>query len=277
MDSSRKAIVQQTQMGQISSPQANFNNPQFVDFINDKGYAVEIERAVKCPCYVNQTGNPVSTCMNCGGSGWFYIDLQKSVVLCSSMANRTKFETWTEQNAGTVNISALPQDHLSFMDRITLLEVEGIYNQVRQIVKSNNGTYFSFTTYAPKRVYEVYLYVNDSTPLEFVPVEKYTINGNKLVFDTAYIDAYRAEHNFAYSENVSASIRYLHNPTYYILDVNRDIIKLKEQNSGDERIMFPINCIGRKAHYVLNAPNFNGDKLFDNTNYNRQPINYAER
>jgi hypothetical protein len=271
-DSSRKVVVSETVFNNAGSAQSNFDNQQFNDFIANKGYEVEIERAITCPCIVLASGNPLSTCMNCGGTGWIHIDLHKTMVLASSMSNRAKYEPWTQENAGTVNISAKAEDRIGFMDSVKFIELESWFTQCKQVKKSSTNKNFFFTTYQPIRVFEIYFFVSDIEPLEFVPEDKYAIDKNKIVFDDDYFAAFLTANQLTTGQ-VTASIRYTHNPVYYVLDNNRDMIKLREVNNDNTtdlpKINFPVNCVARKAHFVLNAPNFNGDKLFDNTNYSR--------
>lgn len=269
MDSSRKVKVAETNFPANSSPQSTFNNDEFTDFIGDKGYEVEIERALCCPCRAVATGNPRSSCMNCGGSGWIHIDMHKSLILASSMSNRSKYVPWTQENAGTANISARAEDKMSFMDSIKFVELESWFTHVKEVKKSSTNKHFFFTVYQPLRVFELYLFINDETPLKFVEEENFTLTKNRVEFNETFYNTFLTDNNLTDGE-ITATIRYTHNPVFYVLDANRDMIKLKSINLNvDGKTNFPVNCVARKAHFVLNAPNFNGDKLFDNTNYDR--------
>ncbi len=61
--------------------QNRFHAKRFEDLINRRGWVpVTWERAVKCSCYSEDTGNPDPKDQTCGGIGWLYIaDLEIQV------------------------------------------------------------------------------------------------------------------------------------------------------------------------------------------------------
>lgn len=271
MGSHNKPIISKTPED-IGNPQVNWDRKKFDDLIFDKGYKCYIERALRCPCTHEQTnGQADSDCKNCYGSGWFFIEKTESVILCQSMSNRTKYEQWTESNMGIVNISCRAQDKLGFMDRVSLIELESWFTQVVSLKESISepDKLFSFLHYNPITVFEVFLYIDSQTPLKYLEKDvDYNIINNKIVANKSIIRQY------SQNEKPRISIRYTHNPTYHIIDINRDLIKQKsgiDCNSGENKVQnFPLNCIGRRAHYIIDNPNYNGDGLFDNTNYNKK-------
>lgn len=265
----QKAIVSTTPLD-VGNPQANWDRKKFDDLISDKGYQCIIERALRCPCRNSPTGQAMSDCMNCSGTGWFFIDKQKTTVVCQAMSHRTKYEVWTEANMGIVNISTRPQDKLGFMDRVSLLDLESWFTQVLNLKLSTTDAtkYFSFLIYNPIKVFEVYIFENSQKPLLYLEVDNYTIECNKILINKAYLDNLEIT-------NPVVTIRYTHNPTYHIIDVNRDLIKQKSISNVDVSVVnFPLNCIGKRAHYILDAPNFDGERAFDNTNYSRDIPKY---
>jgi hypothetical protein len=269
--SNQKNVISATP-ADIGSPQVNFNRKRFDDFISDKGSNCYIERALRCPCAQEPTGQGLPDCLNCAGTGWFFIGKQESVVTTTSMSNKSKIETWSETNIGIVNISCRAQDKLGFMDRITMFNLESWFTQVLKLKPSTTKVdkYFSFLVYEPVSVFEVYLFLSSDVPLQFVEKDVYyTIENNKIVFDKAYIDGLNLP------SIPSITIRYTHAPTYHIIDINRDVIK--QQSINDTSLQtenLPLNCIGRRAHYVIGNPNYNGTGLFDNTNYAKTNTKY---
>ena len=263
----KKPIISKTP-DDIGNPQANWDRKKFDDLISDKGYKCYIERALLCPCRHGENhGQADSDCKNCNGSGWFFIDKVESVVVCTSISNRSRYEQWTESNSGVVNITCRPQDKLGFMDRVTLVELESWFTQVltMNLSISEEDKYFSFLTYNPISVFDVYLYVDGETPLLHLKEEEYTVDYNKIKIDKSFIESKNLQ-------KAKISIRYTHNPVYHIIDVNRDLIKQKHIiNCGEEELKtnFPLNCVGRRAHYMLDNPNYDGYGLFDNTDYTR--------
>lgn len=271
MDSNNKTIIQTTP-ADIGTPQPILVRKLYDDAIYNKGYNASIERALQCPCKVKGSDSPLSSCMNCGGSGWVFIDKQSTKLLCQSMANRTKYTIWTSENTGTVNITARPEDRLGFMDRVTINDLLIIWPESLVLRKSTSNVFFAFTIYQPIQILDVYFFAGDSVELVYIPPANYSFDNNKIIINS--IPGY----DITTIQNPRITVRYMCSPTYYVIDINRDIIK---QPSGDDCMTlethydnFPVNCIGRRAHLVLDAPNFNGLRLFDNTNYSRTPINY---
>lgn len=275
-DSSRKAIVSSSANTPISTSQASWDLNIFEDAIKHKSYECSIERALMCPCITKGTNSALSNCQNCGGTGWVHINLSKSYLMCHSISNINKYQIWSEENRGTVQISARHVDRLAFMDRVTLLELEGWYSEVKQLRTSSTAKKFFFLTYQPLEIMDMYIYVDVNSPLLYVDGDKYTTNLNKVVFIDGFIEAFQAANP---GVPVTVTVRYAHNPTYYVLDINRDLVRQPTKNAcgvpigcdgnGVEKANYPIRCIGRRAHFVLNQPNFNGDRLFDNTNYDK--------
>src|SRR5580698_9801806 len=111
------------------TPQATWDKIPWEDGIAEHGYLVHIERSLECPCGTQAVTTPSPDCVNCGGTGRFYIEKTQTRVLCQGMNNSTKFQPWSAENTGQVRISTRPQDKLGYMDKITLIEVESIYSQ----------------------------------------------------------------------------------------------------------------------------------------------------
>ena len=68
-------------------------------------------------------------------------------------------------------------------------------------------------------------------------------------------------------DDYTVTIRYNHKLTYHVLDiphVNR--YNYKKNNLGRDEIQeLPVSVVGRLVHYVLDAPNFNGTNVVDNS------------
>ncbi len=263
----QKIIISETPPS-IGTPQARWDKKRFNDFISDKGGNCYIERALKCPCSTKGSGSALSDCQNCGGTGWTFINRSVTVVACTSLSNRTKYEIWTEANSGTVNISCRAEDKLGRMDKVVLTDLESWFSQILYLTDNptDANTMFSFVIYEPIEVFELYLFNNSTTPLTFIPKDQYTVDKNKIIVNKSAIGSISTP---------CVTLRYTHHPTYHIIDINRDIVKQKDgELLTAARVNFPQNCIGRRAHFVLDAPNFSGDNLFDNTNYDELPPSY---
>lgn len=264
----QKAIITQTP-DDLGPQQVNFNRNEFDAAITDKGYKVEIERALKCPCSVRGSGQALVNCGNCNGSGWFFIDKRSTMIFSTSLNNRNKHEVWADVNAGTVSMSLRPQDKVGFMDKVVYTELEMLHTEVLHLQLNSTGDkIFAFTSYKPVRVHHMYRFVDSDQGLDFVDAAEYTIRTNLIEFDFAIYGA---------MQDVAMTINYSTHPTYHVLDINRDLIKQKsvsEDLKEIQRTNFPIHCIGRLAHFIPEMADLNGESVYDNTNYSKTPTNY---
>lgn len=268
-----KQIAKKTSDEIVTNQQVDWDRSQFDDAVTHHGYLCFIDRALSCPCCGGDIKNALPDCLNCGGSGWVYIDRQESRVLCSSISNRNKYEVWTAENMGTVNITCKPQDKLGYMDKVTLLELESWFNQAVRLYSGDDDV-FALLTYEPVSVFDVYLFVGSKTKLRRLSESEYTIENNKITVNNNVFTPQELQN----IENKTISVRYTHNPIYYIIDINRDLIKQKTMKNckdvGTPNLTnYVLSAIGRRAHYVLDAVNYDGTNLFDNTDYTKT-INY---
>lgn len=271
MGSDNKPILTVTPAS-IGNPQNYFDRKKFDDFIFAHGYNAYIERTFRCPCTVEGVGQPLSNCVNCGGTGYVMIDKVQTILACQSINNRKGYTVWTAENSGTISITSRAGDKLGWMDRVTLIDLRSWFNQVvypKVFFDGSKNVMFAFLTYSPLDVFQVYQFQSVSQSLlPLVSGVDYTISGNKIVMADSFI----------IETNVAISIRYTHQPAYHVIDINRDLIKQPTDQDcatgiiNDENL--PLHCIARKAHFMLDAPNYNGTRVVDNTNYNAPPINY---
>lgn len=258
----------------VGNQEVLFDAKQFNDFITTHGYVCYIERRLYCPCVNMNTGLYLTDCLNCGGTGKFYIDKQQSIIGCTSMSNRNKYEPWSIVNLGVVNITAMPKDKMGFEDRVTLPELEMWFSEVLQLHLSQDSTkVFSFTKYFPTQIFEAYRFTTPSAPLTYIDPSLMTIQDNKIFFDpTTFIPLVTAG-------QLNVSLRYVTNPQYLIIDINRDLVKTIAgqcnalPNSAIKQNL-PLNYVGRLLHIIPDQPDINGVGLFDNTNYSATPPNY---
>lgn len=264
-----KPVISKTP-ADIGNPQVNWDRKKFDDAIFDKGYKCYIERSMRCPCSNEANGQADSDCKNCIGTGWFFVEKTESHILCTSISNRSKYEQWSESNSGIVNISCRAQDKLGFMDKVTLIELESWFSQVIQLRNSISEpeNVFSFLIYNPISVFDVFLFVDAQSPLISLKPTQYKIDYNKIVIEKSLLN------EMGVNEKSRISIRYTHYPVYHIIDINRDLIKQKNlsmcSTTEDNKVNFPLSCIGRRAHYILDNPNYNGTGVFDNTDYTKK-------
>lgn len=231
-----------------------FDKNEFDKFIWDKGraYEVYLDRSIKCPCKI-KSGDNLSSCLNCGGSGIVYVNRTQTRMFLQGMNMQTQYKDWSETNVGLARISMRDIERVSYMDRITLIEAESVYSEILYPILYNETLYLQ-PFYEIKEIIDAYAFISDSEPLKkLVENIDYKIENNKVNIS-----------NFLRNElNYKISLRYTHRPQYSILDITRDVAHY--ENIDGKTTNFPIAAIGRRSHYVIDVNNHSGSILFDNT------------
>jgi hypothetical protein len=249
------------------SPHVGWDVNKFETLIQTQGYDAYIDRALRCPCVDKATGQALSTCKNCLGRGWFFVDRTETRLIAQHMDNKKRYENWSEVNRGTASITTKGIDKLGFMDRIILTQLEGYYSEILNPVLFG-GELIAYPVYEPLEVTNIFLFVGDYTKLEPIPEEMYKIDKNKIVFDQSLLSVLPVEDVNQKQPNMSVSIRYSHFPVFHVIDANRELMKVRESRFctyDDEKLrQMPINVLARKAHYIFDAQKF-GEESFENT------------
>ena len=248
-------------------PHVGWDVNKFETLIQTQGYDAYIDRALRCPCVDKATGQALSTCKNCLGRGWFFVDRTETRLIAQHMDNKKRYENWSEVNRGTASITTKGIDKLGFMDRIILTQLEGYYSEILNPVLFG-GELIAYPVYEPLEVTNIFLFVGDYTKLEPIPEEMYKIDKNKIVFDQSLLSVLPVEDVNQKQPNMSVSIRYSHFPVFHVIDANRELMKVRESRFctyDDEKLrQMPINVLARKAHYIFDAQKF-GEESFENT------------
>ena len=168
------------------SPHVGWNVNKFETLIQTQGYDAFIDRALRCPCVDKATGQALSTCKNCLGRGWFFVDRTETRLIAQHMDNKKRYENWSEVNRGTASITTKGIDKLGFMDRIILTQLEGYYSEILNPVLFG-GELIAYPVYEPLFVTNIFLFVGDYTKLEPIPEEMYKVDKNKIVFDQSLL------------------------------------------------------------------------------------------
>lgn len=258
-------IVAQTPPS-LDLPKPMWDVGKFNSLIHNNGYHAYIERALRCPCVDRSTGQALSTCQNCLGRGWFFVDKRETRVVAQSMTNLRRNSDIGEINRGTARITARAVDRLGFMDKVILLDLVAYYTEVLRPMIYNDKL-AAYPIYEPLSITNIYLYIGDNTKLEPIPEELYQIEGNRIVFDNALLELVEVTDVNQKQPDISISVRYSYNPVYHVIDANRELTKVRNRGctfSDSELTDIPINVLARKAHYIFDAQLF-GRELFDNT------------
>lgn len=239
---------------------------RFESLIQTQGYDALIERAMRCPCADKTSGQALSTCKNCGGRGWFFVDRTETRLIAQHMDSKKKYEQWSEVNLGTASITTRGCDKLGFMDRVILTQLEEFFSEIIR-PKYFDGEIIAYPVYEPLLITNMYLFTSDADKLVPVDNSLYQVIGNRIEFnpDIENLIDVRTLHN---NIPINISIRYSHYPVYHVVDVNRELMKVRESkfcSYDDEHLrQMPINVLARKAHFIFDSQQYN-ENLYDNS------------
>lgn len=245
-----------------SKPRVDFNKNNFDVLIWQKGYDVVHENAIVCPCKSKNSGNQ-SSCINCGGSGWLFVNAKQTKMVLSAMNMNTKYREWSQENIGSVSISALAEDECSFMDRVTVLDGNAIFGEVL-FLKEYNSVFYWNSIYDIKEIAYIALYKSSLEGLKPLKYNiDYTYDKNKIMFLNTSIYYSLIDHAIE-EQDISITIRYKHAPQFHVIDIPRETMQTSIIPSVDEAVNMPIHAIGRRSHYVIDAQNFDNTRIFRN-------------
>lgn len=265
---SDKPVTFQTN-AEIVDPLVGWRVRDFNELIMSQGYDAFIDRALRCPCVDRATGQALSTCKNCLGRGWFFVDRRETRVIAQHMDNKKRYQDWSEINRGTASITVRGTDKMGFMDRIILTQLEAYYSEVINPIYFQ-GKIISYPVYEPLFITNIYLFSSDDSRL--IPIDKddFQIIGNRIEFNLGIQDLIEISDvniNNISEIPISISIRYAHYPVFHVIDANRELMRVREQECplSDERLKdMPINVLARKAHYIFDSNKF-GEEGFENS------------
>lgn len=269
-------------MKSIVGKPANFVNPpdeniplevwrvdDFEGLISNHGYDAYIDKAMRCPCVDKTTGQASSGCKNCLGRGWFFISRLRTKVVSQRMNNKKKFQDWGETNMGTSSITVRGSDKVGFMDRITLLELEAYYTEILKPVFFSSEI-IAYPIYEPLVITDAFLFISDDEKLKpLIQGKDYKIEENKIIFDPGIGSEVISNDINEKNQDIKVTIRYSYNPVYHVLEINRELMKVKDVKSGvfgeSNKVDMPINAICKKAHYLFGQQLFTEELLDNNT------------
>lgn len=231
-----------------------------------KGRDVYLDKAIRCPCTVKSNNHAQSSCKNCGGAQWLFINRVKTKMVIQSQTLKTNFAEWSEEKRGNISITALSEDRIGFMDRITLFSSKEIHTETVHFFL-HNGKLVGRLDYPPVEVDEIFLFVDTETLLTRLsyPAD-YTIDGDIITLNDSYLPLSNGLDQVGSTDGVTPtiSIRYKHFPTFHIIDITRSAIKTKNLATNQQENL-PVHAIGRRAHYILDNQNIDGDFLLNNS------------
>lgn len=263
---SDKPIVFQTPPASIQ-PSVGWDVDRFETLIQTQGYDALIDRAYRCPCADKTSGQALSTCRNCLGRGWFFIDRTETRVIAQHMDSKRQYLEWSEVNRGTASITTKGIDKLGFMDRIILTQLEEYYSEILRPVMYDDQL-VAYPVYEPLKIYAMFLFSSDNTKLVPLSTDMYTVDKNAIIFSKELLNMVNPSSFNVTEMPLSITIRYSHYPVYHVIDVNRELMKVRQEKpcgvSDSDLRQMPINVLARKAHFIFDAQRW-GNNALDNT------------
>lgn len=252
--------IQQTYINSTnSSNRADFNKNDFDRLISEKGREVIIETALQCPCK-GTTTNQLSSCKNCGGTSWIYVNPRSTRMVISGVDVSTKYAPWSEEARGTAAISAMSEEELSYFDKLTIVDSNSVYGEVINITQSNSNL-FAYTVYEPKDILYAGMFIDAQQPLLRLTPSQFSIEKNIFrVIDVANIP-----------KGSQITLRYKHAPSFLLIEFKRETMQTFKFDLGGEVMQdMPISAFAKRLHYHINPSNLAKDWLVDNS-FNDDP------
>ena len=253
------------------NPRVSWDVNNFESLIQTQGYDALIDRALRCPCCDKATGQAMSTCKNCGGRGWFFVDRTETRLLAQHMDSKKRYDEWSQVNRGTASITTRGIDKLGFMDRIILTQLEEWFSETLHPVLFD-GQLIAYPIYEPLEITNMFLFASDAAPLVPLSADMYSVVGNKIVFSENVVNLVDLESLDIKDVNeipLHITIRYSHYPVYHVIDMNRELMRVREgklcgQGYDEYLRQMPINVLARKAHYIFDNQKWD-EIYYDNT------------
>lgn len=257
----KKVVISHTP-GEKIDHQVRFTPEKFNELVFDKGYDVFIDKALRCPCSVKNAGNPLPDCDNCLGIGWFFVDRSETRVAVQGMKSDVRYENWSKDTVGMARITARAIDKLAFMDRIILKDVEGYFNEIVRTKVDQDSRAYLYTMYDILEIESIYLFINSKEKLRRLEegVDYFFVQNSqtKILLSTEFS-----------SSDLTISVRYRHLQTYHVIDMSRDIVKVRTKGCKmpDEELKeMPISGMIRKSHYLFDNRRFDEEsRLIENS------------
>lgn len=243
----------------IAPPRVDFDKNRFDTLIAQKGVDVLIEKALQCPCKTEKI-NALTTCKNCGGTGWIFVNPRRSRLVLQSMNFENKEEVWSRLVHGIVRVTAAAEEKLAYYDRITRLNANSLFSEIVEFEEVDDKI-FGWLSYQPKEIEYIGLFVNPRDPLQQIQITDITIVNNRIELSSSISLPPFDENN-----PLTATIRYVHAPTFNIIEHQREEIDNFRWNGREENIQYlPTLSLARRTHDIDDLVRLRQGKLNDNS------------
>jgi len=106
-------------------PRVDFHQTKFNKFITEKGYRLQRQSALACPCNVaNESATNASdlNCPLCKNKHYIYFPAGQMQAICSNMTQENTLEQSGQWLAGMYKITLKPTDQLGLYDRLIFMD-----------------------------------------------------------------------------------------------------------------------------------------------------------
>lgn len=245
----------------IAPPRADFDKNRYDTIIAQKGVDVLIEKALQCPCRTYKV-NSLSSCKNCGGIGWVFVNPRVSRVVVQGMNFENKEEVWSRLVHGVIKISAGYEEKLGYMDRVTRLNADAIFSEIAEVQEYEEGVSASaLLSYSIKELEYVGLFQGTSEKfLQLNPSQYEVLNNKVIITDLSVLPEYDEENP------ITVTVRYIYAPTFHIVEFNREAIdNYRWTGKGEKLQQLPVLALARRAQDIEELEALREHRLNDNS------------
>lgn len=255
-----QSVVPNVPVSNMVAPhRADFDERRYEQIVAQHGIDCTHEKALQCPCKSEQI-NALSSCRNCGGTGWFFVNAKTIRILIQGMSYKKIEDVWSSLMNGIINISYLPEHELSYYDRITRVNAKSIFSEIIDFEEDDSKA-FGFLSYPPKEIEHIALYQSDTQKLLPLNKDQYVITNNRIDLINIALPAFNK-----IETPLTATIRYSHAPTFNVIEVQRESFdKFKWDGAGEKLQELPGKAIARRTHQLDDLVKLRNGKLFDNS------------
>jgi hypothetical protein len=232
----------------VNGPRIDFKNGRFETLIDQKGYDVLWKRMVVCPCRKELTAQPQSECVNCRGTGYYYLSgVQIKALITNAMLQKNFAQQWSEVLQGTVNLTVESEYKIGWMDSFAVLNAESVYSEVGIVkLQPNVGSFYVTTHYTPTTPLSLFRFLDVEASLQQIATTNVTIG--EVEGQPALLIA---DDNLTTDQQVT--VLYEHHPEYLVIDILNDYrnTKIKDHEPVEKLARMPLRAMMKRKHLVL--------------------------
>jgi hypothetical protein len=219
----------------------DFQIAEFSTIINQKGYDLLWEKALKCPCIPEEkTGQPDFNCLLCHGRGWYWFDPQDIKAVMTNFGENVRYNQAGEIAAGTAYLTTLPENKLGFWDRVTNLDSRIRHSEI--LTHGDHGGKDKLRFQPTDIVY------CRSLSTEYIANKDFLFDPNAFELDWS-LTGQEPESGDRYS------VEYLMPPRWIVIDITnviRDTF-VKSKKAGITFLELPLRATVRLEYLVFNV------------------------